>query len=364
MDFYLILGLERGATVRDVKRAYRRLARKFHPGINPGDQASAVYFRRVNEAYDTLSDPERRQRYDTQGEITDLPGSSSSFEFKGFDFSVSAEGSAASTFGDLFADVFTQREIGEAVPEDGADLMIGLTVSFEESVSGVERSVNVTRLSGCTVCHGTGILRMAEGRCAECQGTGNVRWARGHMVFSKNCRECGGSGLKRHRGCGTCNGDGVIPRTETNRACVPPGIADGGRIRIRERGHAGRRGGRPGDLYLTIAVQKHEVFERHGNDLFLVVPIAIHEAALGSKIEIPTFDGRGRVRIPPGTQSGQRFRLRGRGVPSLGSGPQGDLIVEIRLVLPRLGDERSKELLQEFGKLNPENVRKEFDKLY
>ena len=358
MDFYIILGLERSATVSDVKRAYRRLARKYHPDINPGDRASATFFRRVNEAYETLMDPARRRWYDAGGARTEGPALAS-FEFQGFDFSTSADGPSASTFGDLFADVFLGADAGSAPAEDGADLHLSLALSFDEAMRGVERNVTVTRLETCPGCHGIGRLRMTEGRCVECRGTGSLGWARGHMVFSKSCTHCGGSGRHQHRTCSTCDGDGVVPRTEVVAVRVPAGVADGGRVRMAGYGHAGRRGGKSGDLYLDVAVAPHPVFERHDDDLYLVVPVAIHEAALGAKIEVPTPDGTGRVRIPPGTQSGQRFRLRGRGAPSARGGRRGDLVVEVRLVLPRLVDERSKELLREFGRLNAEDVRRD-----
>ena len=360
MDFYIILGLDRGATVGDVKRAYRRLARRYHPDINPGDQASAAFFRRVNEAYATLSDPDRRRRYDTVGTDVSRPPAAS-FEFEGFDFSAPTSGSAASTFGDLFADVFRGPDPGAAEAEDGADLHVSLPLTFEEAIRGVQRSVTVTRLGTCGACQGGGVLRMTEGRCVECRGTGSLRWARGHMIFSKSCTQCGGTGRQRHRDCGTCGGEGVLPRTDVAVVGVPPGVADGERVRVAGRGHAGRRAGAPGHLYVTVDVGAHPLFRRDGDDLHLVVPIAIHEAALGAKIDVPTIDGSGRLRVPPGTQSGQRFRLRGRGAPSTRGGRHGDLVVEVQLSLPRLVDERSKELLREFGRLNHASVRQDID---
>ena len=361
MELYIVLGLDRGATLGDVKRAYRRLARQYHPDINPGDRTSAAVFRRVNEAYEILSDPERRQRYDARGE-TPSASPVSSFQFEGFDFLTPTEGPAASTFGDLFADVF-QASDEEDAGRGGTDLHMTVRISFDESMRGTERSVVVARLATCPSCRGAGALRMTEGRCIECRGTGNLRWARGHMVFSKSCTHCGGSGRQQHRTCSTCGGEGVAPRSKSITVRIPAGVAEGGRVRVPEQGHAGRGrgGGRPGDLYLTIEVEPHPLFERQADDLHLSLPIAVHEAALGAKIEVPTLDGPGRVRVPPGTQSGQRFRMRGRGAPSTRDGRRGDLVVEVRLVLPRVVDERSKELLREFGRLNQDSVRKEID---
>src|SRR5437762_3251149 len=260
MDFYVILGLGRDATPGDIKRAYKRLARRFHPDINPGDRMAAAQFRQIAEAYETLSDPDRRRRYDAGGGSAAIE--ESTFGFEGFDFSVSVSGASASTFGDLFADVLHQREV----------------------------------------------------------------------------------------------------RRERLTVQVQPGLADGARIRMAGKGHVGRNGGENGDLYITVHVEPHPLFRREGDDLHLTVPVAVHEAALGAKIDVPSLDGPTRLRVPPGTQSGQRFRLRERGVPSPRDGRRGDIVVEVRLVLPKLLDERSKELLREFGKINSEDVRRELMK--
>ena len=221
--------------------------------------------------------------------------------------------------------------------------------------------MTLTRLAACPVCQGAGVRRAGERRCAQCHGTGTLRWARGHMVFSKVCAHCGGSGRQRDHACSTCGAEGVVPRSDRVSMQVPPGTADGTRIRIPGKGNAGRRGGTPGDLYISMHVAPHPLFRRDGDDLYLVVPVAIHEAALGARIAVPTIDGACKLRVPPGTQSGQRFRLRGHGVPSARNGQRGDLVIEVRLVLPRLVDERSKELMREFGRINSENVRKDLE---
>jgi len=359
VDFYIILGLERGASTSDVKRAYKRLARKFHPDINPGDRTAAAQFRQIAEAYATLSDPDRRRHYDAVG-LTSA-GETAPFGFEGFDFSVSVGGDSAPTFGDLFAEVIGQRqaERHEGVPARGADLHQAIGLTFEEAVRGGQHSLVVTRQEHCRNCRGLGFLQVAESRCVQCHGSGVLKSARGHMVFSKPCVTCGGTGRQRQSRCPACLGQQVETRTETLAINVPAGLADGARIRIQGKGHAGRNGGESGDLYVSIQVQAHPVFRREGDDLHLVVPIAIHEAALGAKIDVQSFDGPARVRIPPGTQSGQRFRLHERGVPSARDGRRGDLIVEVKLVLPRLLDERSKELLREFGRINAADVRQE-----
>jgi molecular chaperone DnaJ len=359
MDFYILLGLERAATVADIKRAYRRLARKYHPDINPGDGMAAARFRQITQAYETLSDPERRRRYDSSGTV-DEPAAARAYGFEGFDFSMRVEHDRATTFGDLFADVFERRDSDRRDEEQrGADIHATITLPFEESMRGTQRQVTIMRREACATCGGQGTLRAAESRCIRCQGTGSIRSARGHMVFSKPCQACQGTGRLRHLTCPACAGIGQEARSETITVRVPPGIANGARVRVPGKGNVGSRGGAPGDLYITTEVQPHAFLHREGDDLHMILPIAIHEAALGAKIEIPTLDGHARLRVPPGTQSGQRFRLRERGAPSPRDGRRGDLVVEVRLALPRTLDERSKELLREFGKLNQEDVRKD-----
>ena len=363
MDFYILLGLEREATLTEIKRAYRRLARRYHPDINPGDRLAAAQFRQIAEAYETLSDPDRRQQYDT-GAGTGGSGEPRIFGFEGFDFSVSVNGNTASTFGDLFSEVFRQRAEAQTTgePERGADLYQSLTCTFEEAMHGGRREIVVTRQAHCRACQGTGRLRTAESRCLHCHGSGLVTSTRGHMVFSKPCAACRGSGRQVETDCPDCGGHQMERRTEALTVNIPPGLADAAQIRIPDRGHAGPNGGEAGDLYVTLKVEPHPVFRREGDDLHIVVPLAIHEAALGAKLEVPSLEGRARLRVPPGTQSGQRFRLRERGVPSARDGRRGDLVVEVRLVLPKLLDERSKELLREFGRIHAEDVRADLTK--
>jgi len=357
MDFYIVLGLERGATVSDIKRAYKRLARRFHPDINPGDRMAAAQFRQIAEAYETLSDADRRRRYDAVGQRT--TAEPAVYGFEGFDFTASVSGASAPTFGDLFADVIGQRESRrhEGTPVRGADLHQTLDLSFEDAMRGGHRTIAVTRQEHCRTCKGLGRMQVAESRCGQCQGSGVVKSTRGHMVFSRPCGACDGSGRKQQTRCPTCNGQQVETRSEHLSVAIPGGLADLARIRVPGKGHAGRSGGENGDLYIAVHVQPHPTFRREGDDLHVVVPVAIHEAALGAKIDVPAFGGTARLRVPPGTQSGQRFRLHERGVVSSRDGRRGDLIVEVKLVLPKLLDERSKELLREFGKINKDDVR-------
>jgi molecular chaperone DnaJ len=360
MDFYVILGLDRGAETGEIKRAFRRLARRYHPDINPGDRVAAAHFRQIAEAYETLSDPERRRRYDAGGAVA-AAEAPAAYGFEGFDFSVSVGGASASTFGDLFADVLRGYPAPRAggTPERGADLHQSIALGFDEAMRGGERHVTVTRQAVCRACRGAGSLATSESRCPHCQGSGTLKSVRGHMVFTKSCAPCRGTGRLVRTDCPACGGQQVEMRTEVVALPLPAGLADGATLRVAGAGHAGRNGGEPGDLFFSVTVEPHALFRREGDDLHLVVPIAIHEAALGARIDVPTLEGRARLRVPPGTQSGQRFRLRERGVPSPREGRRGDLVVEVRLVLPRLLDERSKELLREFGRINGDDVRKD-----
>jgi molecular chaperone DnaJ len=359
MDFYVILGLQPGASQADIKRAFTRLARRYHPGINPGDPAAGAMFERITQAYETLSDPERRRQYDAAG----APAAShqrpqKAFEFAGFDFSFAAHGSDAATFSELFAEVLHPAPEDRHGSEHGADLHASVTVSFEESIRGVERQLVVTRQVPCGACDGVGQVRKMEGRCAHCQATGKVRWARGHMVFSKSCALCGGTGRLHSQRCEVCAGQGRRVRSEAVAVRVPAAVTAGTQLRIPGKGHAGASGGRTGDLYVDIHVEPHPRLRREGDDLFMAVPVAVHEAVLGARIDVPSLDGVARVTVPPGTQAGQRLRVAGRGVPTP-SGGRGDLIVEVQIVLPKVVDDRSKELMREFGRLNREDVRRD-----
>lgn len=358
MDLYIVLGVERGAPTGDIKKAYRRLARRLHPDINPGDREAETRFRQVLDAYETLIDPDRRRRYDA-GQLNGVTeDDAASFGFAGFDFSSRVHAERTTTFGELFEEVFARRvgRVADDSADHGADIHARASLTFEEAWQGVQRAVTVTRQDTCRSCEGSGFKRIAETRCVACEGTGAVRSVRGHMVFAKNCPTCGGAGRLKQEECGPCHGQGVEPRVETLQMRIPAGVASGSRVRIGEKGHAGVRGGRAGDLLIDVEVLEHPVYRREGDELHLVVPIAVHEAALGARIDIETPDGPVRLRVPPGTQSGQRFRMRDRG--ALGrNGRRGDLVAEVRMRLPRVLDERSKELLREFGRINGESVR-------
>ena len=367
VDFYVVLGIERTATVAEVRRAYKRLARRYHPDINPGDRAAAAFYEVLTRAYETLRDPGRRQAYDSGNETGRKPPAvdtrSATVQFQGFDFSAGGSGARPSaTFADLFADMLpgTGRapdgRPGSA--ERGGDLFADLVLSFEEAIQGVERRLTVSRLDVCERCGGSGRRRAAEGSCGRCHGRGSQQWRRGHMIFSTACGDCGGTGRLRHQPCSTCDGHGVAPRDEEITVVVPAGVDDGTRLRVGTKGNAGRRGGAPGDLYLAVRVTAHRHFRRAGSDLLIDVPIAIHEAALGARVEVPTLDGSAPLEVPAGTTTGQRFRIRGQGAPSArGAARRGDLLVTVQVVLPEVTDERSRKLLREFGEIHTNDVR-------
>src|SRR3982751_4571092 len=348
MDLYSLLGLAPGASPAEIKRAYRRLSRRYHPDINPGDKAAETLYRRISEAYEILVDPDRRRTYDTTG-ANAADEHTTTFEFTGFDFSATAQGSQAATFTELFAEVLhpsTSPDDGR--PQVGADIHAAVTLPFEDAMRGVERQVVVTRQDVCHACGGTGVVRTPEGRCAPCHGSGKVRWARGHMVFTKSCAACNGTGRQRTARCAICAGHGLHVRSEAVPVVIPSGVHDGARLRVADRGHAGRRGARNGDLYVTVHVQAHPIFQRHGDDISVDVPVRVHEAVLGSRVEVPSLEGPIKLRIPPGTQGGQRFRLRERGAPTA-SGGRGDLFVHVRTSCRRPAASGGRERCARFG---------------
>ena len=364
VDFYLILGIERSATSTEVGRAYKHLARRYHPEINPGDREAEAFFRMVTEAYETLRDPARRREYDAHGARA-APPSPTTVQFQGFDFSPGGSGAGPSaTFEELFSDVLEDAggEAGQPAErsERGSDLFGEISLTFEEAIRGAERRLTVTRLDRCAACGGTGRRRTVGDLCTPCQGAGIARWRRGHMVFSKRCAACGGTGRLRHRPCSDCRERGIVARDEDITIQIPAGVDDGARLRVEAKGNAGPYGGEPGDLYIVARVAAHRFLRREGNDLHLDLPLAIHEAALGATIEVPALDGAVPLRVPPGTSSGRRFRLRSRGAPSpRRGGERGDLVVTVNVVLPAVSDERSKHLLREFGRLHASDVRRD-----
>jgi molecular chaperone DnaJ len=361
MDFYQLLGLSRSASADEVERAYRRLARRYHPGINPGDRVAEETFRQIQDAYEVLGDAARRGEYDRGVRDVPVSGIVATVAFEGFDFSAQAEGASAATFSELFADVFHEAARRATTQDAGGALEATLVLSFEHAMRGGHFALSIVRQARCEGCGGDGRLSRRPTACGACGGQGVRRWARGHMVFTTSCETCGGGGQIASQACRTCTGTGTHARSEVVTVSVPPGIENGARVVVPGRGHAGlREDAALGDLYVRIEVTPHAFFRREGRDLYLALPVAVHEAALGAEVDVPTLAGPVRLRIPPGTPAGQRLRIRGHGVFSA-LGPDradaGDLIVEVVLALPPAIDQRSRELLREFGRLNDIDVR-------
>jgi molecular chaperone DnaJ len=364
MDLYALLGVARAASSGEIERAYRRLARRYHPGVNPGDRMAEDVFRQVEHAFAVLSDADRRREYDRgaspSGGSGGPAGTMVSVALEGFDFTAPADAAQAATFTELFADVFQQAAREATTPTRGLDIDATLELSFRDAILGGSFPLSIVRQQRCVVCAGDGRVSRQPVVCSECGGAGSRRWMRGHMVFTRTCDACEGTGHLTVQPCRGCGGVGTQPRSEVVTITVPSGIEPGSRLAVPGRGHAGARGGPAGDFYVTIDVASHPYFGRDGRDLTLTLPLAVHEAALGARVDVPTMGDPVRLRIPAGTPSGRRLRIPGAGVPAAAGAPPeeaGDLIVEIQIVLPPVRDERSKELLREFGRINGEDVR-------
>ena len=402
-DYYGVLGVKKTATPDEIRKAFRKLARKYHPDVNPNDKKAEEKFKEISEANDILSDEKKRKVFDQFGFYSDqidpaqaeaaarggyggFPGAGQAagatrgqggvpFDFDGFDFSdfssgPGAPGSArgraaqpgAGTSGggwrDIFSSMFTQaggRE-SEQGPQPGTDLEYQVDVDFWTAIRGGTMRIPIERQEVCPTCKG----RASAGgprTCPECNGSGQVTQMHGQMKFNVQCKMCGGTG-KIENACPTCHGEGTIRKAEQVEFRIKAGTRDGQRIRLAGKGNAGTHGGQPGDLYLVMRTGSHPVFARQADDIAVKVPVTVVEASLGAKIEVPTIDGRTQLKIPPGTQSGQKLRMRERGVPSASvEGKRGDQMVTIEIVVPQVRDERSKEILRELAKLNPEDPR-------
>jgi len=403
-DYYEILGVKKSATADDIRKAFRKLARKYHPDVNPGDKSAEEKFKTLSEANDVLSEPKKRKIYDQIGFYSDnidpataeayargggqggfaggapegYSGGGSSaggqgvpFDFSGFDFSDLVDNPNTSAgrgrrtggsggFKYIFSGIFGggRGAAAETGPEPGSDLEYQVNVPFWTAIRGGVMRLNISRQDVCSNCHGQGYIE-APGKCPECNGTGQITQTGGRMKFNVQCPRCHGTG-KNISTCPTCHGEGTVNRTEPLEVRIKAGTRDGQRIRLAGKGNAGAHGGAAGDLYVIIRIEAHPVFRRDGDDIYISVPVSAMEASLGAKIEVPTIDGRALLKIPPGTQSGQKLRLREKGVPSATKeGARGDEIVEINVTVPMPRDERTKELLRELAKLNPEDPREE-----
>lgn len=344
-DYYEILGVKKGASDAELKKAYRKLALQYHPDRNPGDKASEERFKEINEAYACLSDPQKRAYYDQFGV---------------------AEGIGAGTgfggFGDIFEDIFgdffgtfTGRTRTRA--QRGIDLRYDLDISFEESAFGVEKRIKVPRWVTCSTCEGSG-SKPGKGpiTCTTCKGTGQIRYQQGFFSVSRTCSRCHGEGKIITEPCPECGGKKKTERERIISVKIPAGVETGSRLKLTGEGELGSFGGPPGDLYIIINVKPHPIFERDRDDILCRVPISFPMAALGTEIEVPTLEGKATLRIPPGTQSGRLFKLRGKGMPSLRVHGRGDEIVEVIVETPTKLNARQKELMEEFARISGEDV--------
>lgn len=349
-DYYELLGVGRNASEEEIKKAYRRLALKYHPDRNPGDKQSEEKFKEISEAYQVLADAEKRAQYDQYGHAAFGEGG----PFRGgFDFSSGFE----DVFGDIFGEFFGTgpgRRRGRA---RGEDLRYNLTLSFEEAAFGAEKKVKVPRSGPCDTCHGNGSKPGSSPRtCPTCRGQGQVRFEQGFFSVSRTCGQCQGQGRIITDPCGSCGGAGRVRKLHTLSVKIPPGVDTGSRLKLRGEGEAGAGGGAAGDLYVVIQVEPHPLFVRDGLDIVCEVPISFAQAALGTEIDAPTLEGKVKMKIPPGTQSGKIFRLRGKGVRDIHGHHQGDQLVRVVVETPTHLTARQKELLREFAALGGEEV--------
>jgi molecular chaperone DnaJ len=360
-DYYEILGVSRSASDAEIKRAYHRLARQYHPDLNK-EPAAEERFKEINEAYEVLGDRRKRADYDRWGHVGARGGFAT--DFGGFGF------------GDIFEDLFGfggMRTAARRAPQRGTDLRYNLTLTFEEAAFGCEKEIEVTRLDTCAVCRGTGAEPGTEPiRCPQCNGTGEVRRVRqsvfGSFVNVTTCGRCGGEGEVVSTPCSKCRGQKRVRATKTIAIKAPPGVDNGTQIRLSEEGEAGARGGMPGNLYVVISVRKHPYFKRQNSDIFLELPINVAQAALGDETEVPTLDGTEKLTIPAGTQTGETFRLRNKGVPYLRGEGRGDQLVTVYVVTPNKLTPQQRELFEQLSKtmgkeVIPQGEKGFFDRL-
>ncbi len=365
-DYYEILGVNRKATEPELKKAFRKLARKFHPDVNPGDKTSEQKFKEMNEAYEVLSDAKKRQQYDQFGHAAfeqgfgQGPGPGQGSGFEGFG-GPGAEQFSRGGYEDIFADLFGGGRVKkQRGPEKGEDTTYTVEVELEDAIFGRTMQVDLQREVTCTVCGGSGAKPGTKPRaCPTCRGTGSIMQGKGFMQFAQTCPTCQGAGTINADPCTNCGGSGISRRSERINVKIPPGVDNGSKVRMAGMGGSGVNGGPPGDVYIITRVRPHYYFERKGDNLYSEAKVTVKEAALGEKIEVPTVDGLVMLSLPAGVQTGQQLKLKGKGVPNFGGAGVGDHYVTIQVITPKGISERGKELLRELDRVHPENPRKD-----
>lgn len=365
-DYYEVLGVEKGASEDEIKKAYRKLAKANHPDLHPGDKECEERFKEVNEAYEVLSDPDKRAKYDQFGHAAFDPsaGGPGGAGFGGFGgFGDIFGGGFGDIFGDIFGGGFGGGQQQRSGPRRGENLRVRLNITFEEAAFGCEKEINVGRVEQCPDCKGTGCAPGTTPEvCPDCKGTGSVRTTQrtpfGVVQTSGACKKCGGRGKIIHQPCPRCGGRGAVRKNQTIKVKIPAGIDDGQTLNLRGKGNTGLDGGPAGDLLITVFVKPHPLFERDGNSVLMEMPVSFAQAALGAEIEVPTIDGRVKLTIPEGTQPGSVFRLRGKGIPYLQSkgGGRGDQFVTITVTVPKNMTAEQKERLRAYAEAMNESV--------
>jgi molecular chaperone DnaJ len=345
-DFYEVLGVNRDASDDDIKKSYRKLAMKYHPDRNPDNPNAEEHFKEAKEAYEVLSDPQKRSAYDQYGHAGVDPQAGGMGSGAGF-------GGFAEAFGDIFGDIFGGSPRGRSSVYRGADLRYNLEIGLEEAAKGIEKKIRIPTMEECETCHGSGAKPGTSPiTCSTCNGQGQVRMQQGFFSIQQTCPRCHGTGKIVADPCKSCSGAGRIKKQKTLAVKIPAGVDEGDRIRLSGEGEAGTNGGPPGDLYVVIQIRPHGVFQRDQNDLHCEMPISFTTAALGGEIDIPTLDGHAKLKIPAETQSSQVFRLRGKGIKGVRSATHGDLLCHVVVETPVKLTERQRELLREFEEIN------------
>ena len=370
-DYYEVLGVSRGASEDEIKKAYKKMARKYHPDLNPGDKTAEEKFKEVNDAYEVLSDADKKARYDQYGHAGVDPNFGAGGFGGGFDGSFDF-GDLGDIFGSFFGGGFGGgRRTNPNAPQRGESIRMSIAISFEEAAFGCEKAVTVERYETCDTCHGNGCAPGTSPEvCPDCHGTGTVQVRRqtpmGVFATSSPCPKCGGKGRIIHQPCKDCRGSGMVRKKKTIQASIPAGIDNGQTISIRGQGNAGKNGGPAGDLLITITVRPHELFRREGTSVLCEAPITFTQAVLGAELEIPTIDGKVKYTLPEGTQSGTTFRLKGKGIPSINGRGRGDQYVTVYIETPKNLNKEQKEALKKFaetmGESNYEEQKKFFKK--